>query len=70
MFHDRNVRMQNIPNFVSRIDMNLIQISTIHDSSCEFITYKKSHLLSKFEYHLTRIYIIIECPILHAFIHR
>ena len=29
--HYKNVRMQNIPNFISKIGMHSIQISIIHD---------------------------------------
>ena len=31
IFHYKNVRMQNIPNFISKISMHSIQISIIHD---------------------------------------
>lgn len=46
IFHSTNVRMQNIPNFISIIGMEVIQISIIH------FNHKKSYQ-SHIKYHTT-----------------
>jgi hypothetical protein len=40
IFHYRKVRMQNIPNFDSKIDMDFIQVLIIHDGTCKPILQK------------------------------
>ena len=55
MFHYKNVTMQNVPNFVSIIDMNLIENYIIHGNTCKCNHkkwhYKNSHIDIK--YHMT-----------------
>ena len=45
--------MQNLPNFVSIIGVDLNQMSIIHDNICEVIHKKSYHMKYHIKYHMT-----------------
>ena len=51
IFHYRVARMQNIPNFVSIIGINFIQVLIVHDNACKLIHKKSYH--GDINYHMT-----------------